>query len=95
MHLFDVNVTGGVFFNESDAMTAGNSLNTFQLDEHKIGLGICYDIRFPEMAALYQKQGKSDKKHSSDGVITDVRVRGSFRWNYRRPGVDPLTEGVD
>lgn len=61
-----MNVSGGVVFQESDAMTAGSSLNTFQLDNHKIGLGICYDIRFPEMAALYQEQGMSDEKHGSN-----------------------------
>lgn len=59
MHLFDINVPGGICFKESDALTAGNTLNTFQLDTFKIGLGICYDIRFPEMAALYRKQGLS------------------------------------
>jgi len=57
MHLFDINVPGGVCFKESDALAAGNTLNTFQLDTFKIGLGICYDIRFSEMAALYRKQG--------------------------------------
>lgn len=57
MHLFDINVPGGVCFKESDALAAGNTLNTFQLDKFKIGLGICYDIRFSEMAALYRKQG--------------------------------------
>jgi len=57
MHLFDVNIPGSTCFKESDAMSAGNTLNTFQLGQFKIGLGICYDIRFSEMAALYRKQG--------------------------------------
>jgi len=56
MHLFDINIPGGICFKESDSLTSGDSLNTFQLDKFKIGLGICYDIRFPEMAALYKKQ---------------------------------------
>lgn len=59
MHLFDINVPGGICFKESDTLTAGNTLNTFQLDKFKIGLGICYDIRFSEMAVLYRKQGIS------------------------------------
>lgn len=57
MHLFDINIPGGVCFKESDALAAGNTLNTFQLGKFKIGLGICYDIRFAEMAAIYRKQG--------------------------------------
>lgn len=61
MHLFDINIPGGICFKESDALAAGNTLNTFQLDKFKIGLGICYDIRFSEMAALYRKQGLSIK----------------------------------
>lgn len=38
-------------------MVAGNSLSTFQLGKFKIGLGICHDIRFPEMAELYRQIG--------------------------------------
>ncbi|CAI6366067.1 unnamed protein product [Macrosiphum euphorbiae] len=57
VHLFDINIPGGVCFKESDALAAGNALNTFQLGKFKIGLGICYDIRFAEMAAIYRKQG--------------------------------------
>lgn len=57
VHLFDINIPGGVCFKESDALAAGNTLNTFQLGKFKIGLGICYDIRFAEMAAIYRKQG--------------------------------------
>lgn len=57
VHLFDINIPGGVCFKESDALAAGNTLNTFQFGKFKIGLGICYDIRFAEMAAIYRKQG--------------------------------------
>ncbi|XP_015367249.1 PREDICTED: omega-amidase NIT2-like isoform X2 [Diuraphis noxia] len=57
VHLFDINIPGGMCFKESDALAAGNSLNTFQLGKFKIGLGICYDIRFSEMATIYRKQG--------------------------------------
>jgi omega-amidase len=57
MHLFDINIPGGICFKESDALSPGNSLNTFKLGKFKIGLGICYDIRFSEMAALYRKEG--------------------------------------
>lgn len=57
VHLFDVNIPGSTCFKESSTISPGNSLNTFQLGKFKIGLGICYDIRFSEMAALYRKQG--------------------------------------
>lgn len=59
MHLFDVNIPGSTCFKESNAMSPGNTLNTFQLGKFKVGLGICHDMRFSEMAALYQKQGLS------------------------------------
>lgn len=58
MHLFDIDVKGGVRFKESDVLTGGSELTTFQLDNNfKIGVGICYDIRFEEMARLYRNDG--------------------------------------
>ena len=53
VHLFDIDVPGGITFKESDTLTAGNSLTTFPF--HKdldIGVGICYDIRFALPAML-------------------------------------------
>lgn len=50
-HLFDINVPGKIRFMESDILTAGSTATVYDLPEYgKAGLGICYDIRFPELA---------------------------------------------
>lgn len=38
-------------------MTAGESFTLVDTDCGKLGIGICYDIRFPEMAAIYARKG--------------------------------------
>lgn len=58
MHLFDIDIKGKITFKESDILSAGQDLMTFQLGNWKIGLGICYDIRFEELARLYRNLGK-------------------------------------
>ncbi|XP_066245715.1 omega-amidase NIT2 [Euwallacea similis] len=57
MHLFDIDIPGGITFKESDVLSAGNELGTFLLDGVKVGLGVCYDLRFEELAKLYRLQG--------------------------------------
>ena len=57
--MFDIDIPGGIRFKESEVLKPGNRLTTFNMGEWKIGLGICYDIRFAEMARLYGKQGCS------------------------------------
>ncbi|KAL7731128.1 hypothetical protein ACLKA6_014325 [Drosophila palustris] len=57
MHLFDIDVKGGIRFKESETLSAGNDFTTIVVDGHKIGIGICYDIRFEEMARLYRNDG--------------------------------------
>ncbi|XP_059610882.1 omega-amidase NIT2-like isoform X2 [Phlebotomus argentipes] len=57
MHLFDIDIPGQIRFQESETLSPGNSLTTFAIDEAKIGLGICYDIRFEELARLYRNDG--------------------------------------
>ena len=61
VHLFDINVPNGISFRESDALTAGDELTTFALSEEvTAGVGICYDIRFPEFSA--KMSAKKDVK---------------------------------
>ncbi|GHJ85835.1 hypothetical protein NliqN6_2237 [Naganishia liquefaciens] len=57
VHLFDIDIPGKQTFKESETLTGGTTLNTFDTPFGKIGLGICYDIRFPEMAMIAARQG--------------------------------------
>lgn len=57
MHLFDIDIPGKITFKESDVLGAGNELAMFNMEGTKVGLGICYDIRFEELAKLYRLQG--------------------------------------
>merc|ERR1712093_78811 len=49
MRLFDIDIPGDITFQESLTLTGGSEAVTFDTDFGKIGLGICYDVRFPEL----------------------------------------------
>ena len=57
MHLFDIDVSGGQRFKESDTLSAGNAVTVFSTPFCRIGLCICYDFRFPELARLMALDG--------------------------------------
>lgn len=53
VHLFDIDIPGGITFKELVTLSAGNKATVFKLGEFgNVGLGICYDIRFPELAMI-------------------------------------------
>ena len=45
-----------VTFKESDALSPGESFTVIETPYCKIGLGICYDIRFPDLAQIYARK---------------------------------------
>lgn len=57
MHLFDIDVKGKITFKESDVLTAGNDFTIADTEFGKIGIGICYDVRFPELARIMVREG--------------------------------------
>ncbi|WP_294004888.1 carbon-nitrogen hydrolase family protein [uncultured Methanobrevibacter sp.] len=57
MHLFDIDVKGKITFKESDVLTAGNDFTIADTEFGKVGIGICYDIRFPELAKIMVENG--------------------------------------
>ena len=49
-HLFDIDVKGGQRFKESDTLSPGNAVTTFETKFGTMGLCICFDLRFEELA---------------------------------------------
>jgi omega-amidase len=71
VHLFDIDVPGGIRFKESDALAPGQSLTVFEgpkptghgtertydVPALRVGVAICYDIRFPELSMAMTRNG--------------------------------------
>lgn len=57
MHLFDIDVAGGQRFMESETLTAGDSVTTFDTPWGKVGVCVCFDFRFTELAELMVLSG--------------------------------------
>ncbi|PWZ57741.1 Omega-amidase, chloroplastic [Zea mays] len=57
IHLFDIDIPGKITFKESKTLTAGHYPTVVDTDVGRIGIGICYDIRFQELAMLYAARG--------------------------------------
>ena len=53
VHMFDIDIPGKITFKESDVLSPGNKITVANLPEYgNIAIGICYDIRFPELATI-------------------------------------------
>ncbi|KAK0727141.1 hydrolase-like protein [Lasiosphaeria miniovina] len=53
VHLFDIDIPGRIRFRESEVLSAGSAVTTVELGEYgRVGVAICYDIRFPELAMI-------------------------------------------
>ena len=56
LHLFDVEV-GGNTYRESDGAIPGDEVVVCDALGHRIGLSVCYDLRFPELFRSLAKAG--------------------------------------
>lgn len=57
MHLFDISVEGGQSFRESDTLSPGNDITVFDSPWGRLGLCICFDLRFEELVRVMTLQG--------------------------------------
>jgi predicted amidohydrolase len=57
IHLFDVEVPGGLTYCESAWVDRGSDVVTYRVGDVTVGCAICYDIRFPELFQRLRAQG--------------------------------------
>ena len=57
IHLFDVDLAGGESWRESNAYVGGGEAVIADLAFARLGLGICYDVRFPQLYRAYGDAG--------------------------------------
>jgi len=57
IHLFDVDVGDGTPYRESEAVAPGSQVVVADTEAGRLGLSICYDLRFPELYRRLAKDG--------------------------------------
>lgn len=57
IHLFDIDVPGGMSYRESDTISRGEDVVTYKVGDVTVGCAICYDIRFPELFRALRDKG--------------------------------------
>lgn len=57
IHLFDVDIPGGMSIAESDRVVPGEDAVVVKTEHGQFGLSICYDLRFPELYRSLQEKG--------------------------------------
>lgn len=61
IHLFTMKIepenAGGVEFDEAAVLSAGSDLTVVPIGQQKVGIGICHDKRFDELARIYRNMG--------------------------------------
>ena len=57
VHLFEIYIENEITFREADVLSAGSEISVFDINNIKLGIAVCFDIRFPEMIHQMYLQG--------------------------------------
>lgn len=77
MHLFDVDVPGGMVFKESSFTEAGKDVVAVDSPIGRLGLTVCYDLRFPQLYQLLRFQ------HQAQVLLVPsafTKITGQAHW---------------
>src|SRR5690625_2254583 len=59
IHMFDVDIPDGQSYRESETFRPGEAVVTAELPWGRLGLSICYDVRFPQLYRALARDGAS------------------------------------
>lgn len=57
IHLFDIDIKNGIRFKESDVLSSGEQITVMDTEYCKIGIAICFDMRFSKLYGEMSKAG--------------------------------------
>lgn len=77
IHMFDVDLDNGESWRESAIYAAGEAAFVTKLDHMKLGFGICYDVRFPD---LFRQQALAGA-HVLTAPAAFTRQTGQAHWH--------------
>ena len=83
IHMFDVEV-GGVVYRESDSEEPGDGPVSCEVEGWRLGLTVCYDLRFPELYRILAVEG-AELRHRS-GRVHALHRQGPLGAAPPRPG---------
>lgn len=81
IHLFDVDLPGVAAVRESDTYAPGEEIVTTETEFGRVGLSICYDLRFPELYRSMMARGArvlfvpANFQHTTGSAHWEVLVR--------------------
>jgi predicted amidohydrolase len=88
MHLFDVNLENGEQYNESVSQEPGNQPVVLDTPFGRLGLAVCYDLRFPELFRRMLDQGA--ELFAVPSAFTEITGRAHWEVLVRARAVENL-----
>lgn len=83
VHLFDIDIPGRATFKESEFLKPGSDFTVFDTEYCKFGIGICYDVRFPDFSQVLCRD------HGADFLVFPAaftKPTGELHWDILRRG---------
>ena len=77
IHMFDVQLNAGNIYRESDSYAAGNAAILADLPAGRLGMTVCYDVRFPD---LFRQLAVSGAKIIAVPAAF-TRITGEAHWH--------------
>lgn len=88
IHLFDVALENGEQYNESAAIEAGEEVVVADTPFGRLGMSVCYDIRFPELYRKMLDQGA--ELFSIPAAFTEITGRAHWETLVRARAIENL-----